>query len=83
MALAALRGTRGREVDRALNVARAFLAQCRSAEAQNWLRFGLLAHGELPAAYCRPQELYCRTISDTSLDLLANHAAAGRSFFWC
>src|SRR4051794_24855479 len=83
MALAALRGTRGPQIDRSLSVAREFLTHCRSADAHNWLRFGLLAHGGLPAAYCPPRELCCRTISETSLDLLANDAAAGRGSFWC
>jgi len=83
MALAALSGTRAPEIDLAVTVAREFLKQCHSADAQNWLRFGLMAHGALPPAYCKPQEIYCRTIPETSLDLLANDAAAGRRFFWC
>ncbi len=82
MALAALRGVRAPEVDRSVAVARQFLTECHSADAQNWLRLGLLAHAVLPAGYCRPQGLSFRTIPETSLDLLAGNAAAGRSFFW-
>src|SRR2546423_1701069 len=48
MALAALRGIRSEEVERSLVVAHRFLNECRSADALNWLRLGLLAHGELP-----------------------------------
>jgi hypothetical protein len=83
MALAALRGVQGRQVELSMNVAQQYLAECRSPDAQNWLRLGLAAHGELPAAYCRPVALACRTIPDTSLDLLASDAAAGRTLFWC
>ena len=44
MALAALRGVRSRETESALNVADRFLRECRSADALNWLRIGLMAH---------------------------------------
>src|SRR3954451_1642368 len=54
MALAALRGVHGPQVQLSMNVAQQYLAECRSPDAQNWLRLGLAAHGELPAAYCRP-----------------------------
>ena len=64
-----------------MSVARQFLAECRSADAQNWLRLGLAAHGELPAGYCRPEGLSVRTIPETSLDLLASDAAAGTESF--
>jgi hypothetical protein len=83
MALAALRGVSAPQVTRSLRAAQQFLAQCRSADAQNWLRLGLAAHGELPSAYCRPQGVFVRSIPETSLDLLATDAAAGRSLFWC
>jgi hypothetical protein len=69
MALAALAGAPSPEVDRALGVARQFLAECRSADALNWLRLGLMAHGQLPAGYCAPA-VPCRTIPETALDLL-------------
>ncbi|HTX37775.1 MAG TPA: prenyltransferase/squalene oxidase repeat-containing protein [Bryobacteraceae bacterium] len=69
MALAALAGTKSPEVDRALTVARQFLAECRSADALNWLRLGLMAHGQLPADYCAPTVTY-RTTPETALGLL-------------
>jgi hypothetical protein len=83
MALAALRGVRAPEVARALNVAKQFLLDCRSADAQNWLRLGLVAQGQLPAGYCRPPNLAFRTVPETSLDLLMSNAAAGHNLFWC
>jgi hypothetical protein len=72
MALAALRGVRAPQVERAIAVARQFLTECRSADAQNWLRLGLLAQGYLPAGYCRPQDLSFRTVPEISIDLLMN-----------
>jgi hypothetical protein len=46
----------------------------------NWLRIGLLAHGRLPDGYCRPPQLACRTLSETSLDLLLARAQKGVDF---
>ncbi len=69
MALAALGGVQSPKVDRALAVARQFLADCRSADALNWLRLGLMAHGQLPPGY-RPAALAYRTTPETSLGLL-------------
>jgi hypothetical protein len=83
MALAALRGVRAPQVARSVAVARQFLVECRSADAQNWLRLGLVAQGELPPGYCRPQDLSFRTIPETSLDLLLTDAVSGHSLFWC
>ena len=77
MALAALRGVRAPQVERAIAVARQFLTECRSADAQNWLRLGLIAQGHLPAGYCRPQDLSFRTVPEISLDLLMN--SSGRN----
>jgi hypothetical protein len=82
MALAALRGVRSRETDHALNVADRFLSECRSADALNWLRLGLLAHGRLPADYCPPAQLACRTLPETSLDMLVAGTQRGKDFFW-
>jgi len=82
MALAALRGIRSRKIDQSLGVARQFLARCRSADAMNWLRLGLLAHGELPQGFCRPADLACRTVPELALDLLLAQGTAGRRFFW-
>jgi hypothetical protein len=81
MALAALRGVRSAETERGLAVARRFLGECRSADALNWLRLGLLAHGQLPAGYCHPAGIENRTLPDTSLGLLVAEAEKGRDFF--
>jgi hypothetical protein len=83
MALAALRGVSGEEVERSLVVAETFLSECHSADAQNWLRLGLAAHGKMPAGPCRLPNVAFRTIPERSLDLLASDAPAGRGFFWC
>ena len=81
MALAALRGVRCAETERALGVARNFLAECRSADALNWLRLGLMAHDCLPYGYCPPAELACRTLPETSLNLLVAGNQRGAEFF--
>jgi hypothetical protein len=81
MALAALRGVRCPETERALGVARKFLAECRSADALNWLRLGLMAHDCLPYGYCPPAELACRTLPETSLNLLVAGNQRGAEFF--
>jgi hypothetical protein len=81
MALAALRGVRSPATERGLAVAQRFLGECRSADALNWLRLGLLAHGQLPMGYCHPLEVADRTLPDTSLGLLVAEAEKGRDFF--
>jgi hypothetical protein len=82
MALAALRGVRCQETEHALNVADRFLSECRSADALNWLRIGLMAHGRLPAGYCPPLQLPCRTLPETSLDMLVAGTEKGAGIFW-
>jgi hypothetical protein len=82
MALAALRGVAERQVPLSIEMAHRFLRECRSADACNWLRLGLLAHGALPAGYCPPAEIAYRTLTETSLDLLAAEAQKGRELFW-
>jgi len=82
LALAAMHGVRAPAVGRALEMARRFLAECRSADALNWLRLGLLAHGELPAGYCRPAGIPCRTLPETSLEFLVSRMQQGRDPFW-
>jgi hypothetical protein len=82
MALAALRGVRTAATESALDVATHFLGECRSADALNWLRIGLMAHGRLPDGYCPPVALTCRTLPETSLDwLLAKTQQSGRELF--
>jgi hypothetical protein len=80
MALAALRGVRSPETERGLAVAHRFLGGCRSADALNWLRLGLLAHGQLPVGYCYPAGIENRTLPDSSLGLLVEEAEKGRDF---
>lgn len=75
MALAALRGDASPKTSQAISVATRFLEECRSADALNWLRLGLLAHGRLPAAYCPPPRIERRTILENSLDLLVTNGA--------
>jgi hypothetical protein len=75
MALAALRGDRSPRIGQAIAVATRFLAECRSADALNWLRLGLIAHGCLPEGYCPPPRIERRTIMEASLDLLVANAS--------
>ena len=82
LALAALRGVRTSETESALGVAERFLGECRSADALNWLRIGLLAHGRLPDGYCPPTQLACRTLPETSLDMLVAGTQKRVDFFW-
>jgi hypothetical protein len=81
MALAALRGVRSPQLDRAIPVAQGFLAVCRSADALNWLRLGLLAHGQLPAGFRPSTQIAYRTLPDTSLNLLVAEAQKGNQVF--
>jgi hypothetical protein len=82
MALAALRGVDTPEVQRALEKARQFLADSHSADAINWLGLGLMAHGGLPADYCLPAGVACRTSPETSLAILIGEAQKGRDVLW-
>jgi squalene cyclase len=82
MALSALRGVREPQIPMSVTVAQRFLGECRSADACNWLRLGLLAQGQLPTGYCRPAAISCRTLTETSLDLLAVAAQQGRKTLW-
>jgi len=82
MALAALRGETSSKIGQALAVARRFLAGCRSADALNWLRLGLLAHGGLPASFVCPAGIACRTVPELSLGLLLESGDAAQRLFW-
>jgi hypothetical protein len=82
MALSALRGVRSSETDAALTVAERFLGECRSADAFNWLRIGLMSHGRLPDGYCPPAQLACRTLPETSLDMLVAGPQSVAGIFW-
>jgi len=82
MALAALRGVSSPRIARALDLARGFLAECRSADGLNWLRLGLAAHGGLPHGYCPPREVAYRTLPEISLEYLASSGDKGAEAFW-
>jgi hypothetical protein len=82
VALAALRGISSPEVSRGVDAARAYLAECRSADALNWLRLGLLAHDALAPDYCRPAGISCRTVPETAVELLVDQAQKGNNLFW-
>lgn len=70
LALTALGGTRAAGLDASLALARRFLADCRSADAMNWLRLGLQAYGALPPGYAPPPEIQFRTVPELSLNCL-------------
>ena len=82
MALAALGGVHTPEVARAIETAHRFLAVCHSADAINWLHLGLMAHGGMPAGYCRPAGVECRTLPETSLAMLIGEVQKGRDVLW-
>jgi len=82
LALAALRGVRAPQTEKGLIVARKFLVESRSADALNWLRLGLMAHNQLPVGYCLPADVACRTLMETSLDMLVAGTSNGRGFLW-
>jgi hypothetical protein len=75
MALAALRGVRGPAIDRSVALARQFLAECRSADALNWLRLGLAAHGALPPDYRAPEQIQFRTVPEIAINTLISAGA--------
>jgi hypothetical protein len=82
MALTALRGCRGPDLDQSLAVALGFLDQCRSADALNWLRLGLAAHGRLPQGYQPPSNIAYRTVPEIATNRLADEASGGTSVLW-
>ena len=85
MALAALRGVHApRSRPCRSSVARRFLAECRSADALNWLRLGLLAHGRTAgrATAARRSGVPHRCRRRRSTMLVARSAGAGATFFW-
>lgn len=69
MALLALRGIAGEQLEIALDVAENSLTRVQSSEAVSWLQLGLMVHGRsLPRTI---NVLPCRTIRDVSLRALA------------
>ncbi|PWT99974.1 MAG: hypothetical protein C5B51_25975 [Terriglobia bacterium] len=82
LALAALRGVRSPQVELALTAARRFFTDCRSADAFNWLRLGLMAHEALPEAGPARRDFQCRSVVETSVDLIVARALQGDGVFW-
>jgi hypothetical protein len=82
LALAGLRGVNAPWVDRGIAVASGFLPECRSADALNWLRLGLLAHGKLPDGYSPPAGIVYRTVPEVALHHLACAAQRGLEVLW-
>ena len=81
LALAALRGVRSPQVETSIALARSYLTQCRSADAWNWLRLGLLVHGQLPAESEASSGLSRRTLPETALDLMVTASIQRRDGF--
>jgi len=79
--LAALRGVRASQVDRGIAIAERFLAECRSADALNWLRLGLRVHGRLPATFCASSGIQFRTVPEIALNIVMTAAEQGRDLF--
>jgi Prenyltransferase and squalene oxidase repeat len=71
MALFALCGMRDTRIGRSLATARTFLP-ARSADAQNWLRLGLSAHGALPRNYRPPEGIAYRSVCEAALYEIVN-----------
>jgi hypothetical protein len=81
MALAALRGTSVENLRPSIDTALRFLSESRSADAIQWLRLGLFAHGRLPADYRVPETVSCRRLSEAALAILVDEAVQGRGVF--
>jgi hypothetical protein len=82
LALVALRGLKSTQTDKGLEAARKFLKDSRSADALNWLRLGLMAHDQLPVNYCPPADVACRSLMETSLDMLVAGTSNGQGILW-
>ena len=79
LALIALRGVQARQIEISVPLALRYLKECRSADAWNWLRLGLLAQGRLPAGAAPAADLRFRSIPEVALNLIAQQAFEGRN----
>ncbi len=77
LALLALRDVRAAEIDASLSLAQQYLRECRSADAWNWLRLGLLAHRRLDTTVLPAADLRLRTVPELALDCLTQAALQG------
>jgi hypothetical protein len=80
IALLALHGIDSSEVRKACALAQVQLANCRSSEAESWLRLGLLAHRQLPLD-APPPVRTPRTVQNSALASLASAAEHGVNIF--
>jgi hypothetical protein len=69
-------------LQKSIDLALHFLSESRSADEINWLRLGLLAHGRLPQGFRPPENVACRTLSETTIRLAVEDAEKGRGIFW-
>jgi hypothetical protein len=76
--LLALHGVKSPKIPRAIETARKHLAQCRSAEGVNWLKLGLLAHGQ---AIDGSPDWPPRTVPESALAAIADAAGRGKNIF--
>lgn len=81
MALVALRGVRGPQLDLSIEAARRFLAKTRSADAANWLRLGLMTHGALGSEALPDPAPQPRTVVEIAVDQIVASALEGRNVF--
>jgi hypothetical protein len=65
-----------------LDLATTFLRQSHSADALNWLRLGLLAHGRMPAGFTLHDDIAYRTVSECSINLLVGAVRDGSNLLW-
>lgn len=81
MGLLAMRGVVSGKIEKALSLAERFLETTRTADAQNWLRFGLAAHRRLPDAYTPPPNIVYRTAPEMALHILADASLRGEEIY--
>jgi hypothetical protein len=79
-ALLALAGLDPARLEGSISLAQRFLREQRSSGGAAWLRLGLLAHQQTPAA-APLFPMPCRTVPDTALTLLASAAEQGYNVF--
>lgn len=79
-ALVALAGADPSRLPESFRAAQGFLGQQRSSAGAAWLRLGLLAHQQLPAA-APLSSMPCRTLPDSALTLMAAAAERGYNVF--
>lgn len=79
LALLALRGVDRSRLVKSIAKAEEHFRACRSVEGLSWLQLGFLAQGRpVPAV---PADTPARTLMDTAVGVIANHARAGRNVF--